>query len=86
MVTDAIFGVLFSGLSALLSLLPVWSLPTATDSTGPLGSILRAIITVDAVVPIRTAATALAASLALLLLLYAWDFLVWVYHQFWGSS
>lgn len=86
MVTDFLLGILFGGLNSLLSLLPSWSLPAPPDAREGTNTMVQALTTVASIVPLQQVVIATSAAVALVLLLYAWDFLVWVYHQFWGSS
>lgn len=83
MVTDAILGALFAGIGALLSLFPTFTLPTIDGSHN---QAILAVAQLNRVVPISTVIEALLAVLGVRLLLSGWDFVVWIYHQFWGSD
>lgn len=81
MITDAIFGALFAGLDALLTLLPSWSFPSSVDV-----GIADFAANLNNVVPIQTAMTVVGAGVALVLGLRLWDLSVFIFHQFWGSD
>ena len=82
MITDAVLGALFGGISALLTLMPSWSFPTTSGGASYLAPLTYA----GHIIPIQTAATVFALLLALRVLLAGWDFVLFVYHQFWGSD
>jgi len=83
-ITDLIISALLGGLNAILSLLPDYALPTVIESAGlRLGTYAAK---ADALFPFLTVAQITGLALALRLLMSGYDFLVWLYHQFWGSS
>ena len=82
MITKAVVDVFLSALDALFSLLPSWSFSPDSTAAGPLAWAVRA----NHVFPVFTLLTVLGLWVGLLVLLRTWDFGVFVYHQFWGSS
>lgn len=83
MITDFIIGAFVSGIGALLSLVPSVTIPDAGETfTQFAGVIGRA----NKVFPILVAVTCLGAIVTLKIALTAWEFIVFVYHQFWGSE
>lgn len=85
MITDLIITAVLGGINALLSLMPNWQLPTATEN-GFGGQIGQYAAMVDEFFPISTIVQIFLSWLGLRLLLAGWDFIVFVYHQFWGSN
>ena len=85
MIVDLVLSALFGGLAAVLNLMPSWTIPTP-DTTSVGTFIGRSLLTINGVFPAYTLATCLGIVLALQLLLQGHDFVVWVYHQFWGSD
>ena len=82
MITDFILGAIFGGISALISLIPTWSLPSYGGSPVYLQFITQA----NRVFPLTEACLMLAAYLGLRVVLQSWDVIVFIYHQFWGSG
>jgi hypothetical protein len=83
LITDYVLTAVFAGLSALLGLIPAWTLPTpASAGVTALGIVSN----LARIIPLVAITEAFAALLALQLLLTGWDFVVWVYHQFWGGD
>lgn len=82
MVTDALINAVFGGLNALLSLAPNWTLSPPAYESG----YLNIVYDFNKIVPIGDVVSALGIVLGLRVALQAWDFLVFVYHQFWGGD
>lgn len=81
-ITDFIVSGFLGFIRTLTDLIPAFNLPQPeTDGTvfGALGSL-------NAMAPLSAILLATIAALALRLGLVAWDAIVWIYHQFWGSS
>lgn len=81
-ITDVIVSAILGGLTALLSLLPTFTMPDAGLYDGFMGRVAS----VDNVFPIIFLFQCIVALVAVELLLRAWDVTVWVYHQFWGGD
>lgn len=81
MITDAIITVFLAAIDSLFSLLPSWTL-TVPDHSDVFGYIILA----NNIVPVGTVATQIVLWIGLLLALRLWDFIAFVYHQFWGSD
>lgn len=82
MITDFVLGAIFSGINALLSLMPAMTLPALDERNQFFGIVKDA----DGIMPIFEIAAGLTAMVAIRLLIQSWDFVVFVYHQFWGSD
>lgn len=81
MIIDALIRFVQGMIDALMSFLPVYQLP-ALETFEFLPYTQR----LNRVVPINLAVTLLVASIALRIAFNLWDFVVFVYHQFWGSN
>lgn len=81
MILGAIVTAFLASLDALLSLLPSWTVPTWPDSAW-----IGIAVELDAVFPVGVLIWSLFLTLAAVALLQLWDFGVWIFHQFWGSS
>ncbi len=81
MITDAILTALLGGLSALLGLAPVITIPDLQAS-----SIVTAIAAATGFVPVAAMVTMLLAYLAVMVGMQGWELVAFVYHQFWGSD
>lgn len=84
MITDFVLNAIFGGLNALLSLVPsvtIWDASSAADA-----STVDVIHNASNVFPLAFLVGGLLSLLALRIALDGWDFLVWVYHQFWGGD
>lgn len=85
MITDFVLDAIFGGIGALLGLAPSVTFPdTSGGTSGAWG--IGIIHNMNNIVPISTAVSCLLALLALRVAMQAWDILVFVYHQFWGSG
>lgn len=84
MITDLIVGGFLSFIATILSWLPEWDFPSL-DNVVP-GSLASSLGSVDNILPLLQIMLIFAAYLSVRLALIAWDGIVWVYHQFWGSS
>lgn len=82
MITDKILNAFFGGINALLSLMPSFTMPTFGGAT-LLG---QTVSQFEPIFPVGTVFAVIAAALVLRLALSAWDFIAFVYHQFWGAS
>lgn len=85
MITDAVLLGLSGFLTTLFDWLPTWTYvpePTGEDGSG----IVTLIGSANNVFPVLTIVQVLTAATVVRFALYTWDFIVWVYHQFWGSS
>jgi len=82
MITKWIVDAFLAGLDALLSLLPSFTVPTWDNPNGALGQVAN----LNRVFPVCTLILCILAVVVVMLALYAWDALVFVYHQFWGSN
>lgn len=85
MITDAIISALLAALDALVSLVPVVTLPvlTVTSFATQFASLISGI---HRAAPLGDALAVLALGLLVMFALATFDLGVWVYHQFWGSS
>ena len=85
MITDAIITAFFGSINALLSLMPSYVLPTelVVDRTLIIGQYASLS---NNIFPLVTIAKIAGLALAIKLLMFGWDFIVYIYHQFWGSS
>ena len=82
MIVDLLSAAVLAGLTALLSLLPTFSMPSAALYDGFLGDVGK----VDHIFPIITLLQCLTVLLAVELLMRSWDVIVWIYHQIWGGD
>ena len=83
MITDAFLDAVFTGLNALLSLVPSFTFPT--PGTG-YATELHLVFAIKQIFPIELSVSLFVAYLTMHLLLLGWDLLVFVYHQFWGGD
>lgn len=84
MITDFILNAVFSGIGALIGLIPAWSLPT--DGPGSVSSLVGMLHTMNGVFPVIITIWGILAVVSLKLILQGWDAIVFVYHQFWGGD
>ena len=82
MIPDFFLNALFGGISALLNLGPTISFDGDAAATTTFD--VTALI-VD-VIPLFQLIYAILFCAAIKLALMGWDFIVWAYHQFWGSG
>lgn len=82
MITDFVLNVLFTGINALLSLVPSVSIPSVGSDT----NYYAALYNLNRIIPIEWAAICFVAYFGTKVALQVWDFIVFVYHQFWGGS
>lgn len=80
-IVDLIVSALLAGLDALTSLLPTVTIPVGSQVH--VGSLA---VELGRVVPVAQIILGLSACIGLRLVMYGWDLVVWVYHQFWGSG
>lgn len=83
MITDFILDAIFAGINALLTLMPSLSI---SQPPSAFQAILGDIQGVNRIIPIAAIAGVIGAGLATRIALTGWDFLLLVYHQFWGSE
>lgn len=85
MITDAIIAAFFGGINALLSLMPTYVLPEGltVDRTLIIGQYASLS---NNIFPLGTIIQIAGLGIGLKLLMFGWDFIVFIYHQFWGSS
>lgn len=83
MVTDVFFQAIFAGISALLTLIPTYSLP---DPGNTFSNLVGYMHEADGIVPLQALGGAIAAMVGTLAVLRTADFAVWIYHQFWGGD
>lgn len=81
MITDFILSAVFGGINALLSLAPSYTLPTSSAGTA-----FQLMQSVNHIMPIADIGICIAAFITLRTALQGWDFVAFVYHQFWGSD
>lgn len=82
MITDIIVGGFLALIRTLTDLIPAIPLPNPSGSN----SFLATLSTANSIIPLATIILGLFAMVAVRFGLYAWDAIVWIYHQFWGSS
>lgn len=82
MITDVLVSAILGGLTALLSLLPSFTMPDAGLYDGFMGNIIK----VDYVFPIIFLFQCIVVLFTVELLMRSWDLIVWLYHQFWGGD
>lgn len=82
MITDLIIGGFIGFIRALTDLIPTFTLPVPTGN----GSVLSIAGSLNSIIPLNHILIAFFACVVVRLALAGWDALVWVYHQFWGSS
>lgn len=84
MITDFVLNAIFGGIDALLSLAPNVGAP---DTSAEVQRWNFALLDAsNRVIPTKAMATVLLALLALKVAMLAFDAVVFVYHQFWGSQ
>lgn len=83
MITEFIINGFFAGLNALFSLMPDFILPE--PSVGMLDLASYATI-LDDVFPISTLVNLAIAAMLVRTIIFGWDAIVFVYHQFWGGN
>lgn len=83
MITYIVVTALLASLSTVAGLLPALSLPVPGDTWG---SLLVNAYSANRILPVATVMLALFAYYGWKAALTAWDGLLWLYHQFWGSS
>lgn len=81
MIIGYVVSALLACIDALVSLFPSFTINLPGND-----GVLAIISAADGVVPVHTASQALLLALTILLGLRLFDFGVWVFHQFWGSS
>lgn len=86
MITDAVVQSFLAAVSALLTLVPAFTLPDFLAGEGAANTVAQGWRAANGVLPVYTIAQTLTAYLLVLLGLRLWDVAVWVFHQFWGSS
>lgn len=82
MISDFIINAIFGSINALLGLLPTWTLPNPSIGDGITGLVYD----MRRIWPITDFVTALIAFFAMRTGIMVWDFIVYVYHQFWGGD
>ena len=82
MITEWILNIFLAMIDGLVSLFPSFSLP---DWDAPSQS-LAAVANMNRVFPVCTLILCIIAAVALNIALYAWEFVQFIYHQFWGAS
>lgn len=83
MITDAVFGVLYAVIDALVSILPDWDMPDFGDG---LQGALNTIGNLNMVIPVHATFVAFAAIVATLVTFQVWALAVWVWHQIHGAD
>lgn len=83
MITDFILGAVFSGINALLSLMPAFTISPPGNTWSQL---IYDIGQVNNIVPMLAIFTVASMLIGLRVALTVWDFILFVYHQFWGSD
>lgn len=82
MITDFVLNAIFSGINALLGLMPTMSLP----SSNPYSTWIVDVYELNRIIPVVLIGTFLVAFLTIRVAMQGWDFILFVYHQFWGSG
>lgn len=85
MVTDLIVDAFMAALDAVLSLLPVVTVP-ASAVLSFAGDFVGFVVGMQRVVPLADILVLLVAQIAVMLALATFDLGVWIWHQFWGAS
>jgi hypothetical protein len=81
-ITEFLLVGFLAGLDAVLSLLPTFDMPEPNTYLSGFRFITKA----NEVVPVVTLTVCIVALFAVELAMRAWDLVVWIYHQFWGSE
>lgn len=84
MIIGLIVTAVLAGLDALVSLFPTIDI-SGLGGAGYDGTIHQ-IASIASILPLLTIVEAAGLVMAVVLALYAWDLIVWIYHQFWGSN
>lgn len=85
MITDAIIGGFLAFLGGFLSLVPSWTLPTLPAFTFG-QSIGNNVGVINRFFPLGDLFIQIAAGVVFAAGLFLWHLILFVYHQFWGSS
>lgn len=84
MIVDLIITAILGSINALLSLIPSWTLPTFGHDDGM--AFAEYTQAMNHIVPITTILSIIGAAIALRVIMYGFDGIVWIFHQFWGSD
>lgn len=82
MITEWIITVFLASIDALFSLFPSFTVPTFDSPTGAFAKIG----TLNKLFPVTTLILCILAAVTIMVALYLWDAILFIYHQFWGSS
>lgn len=83
MIVDAILRAIFASIGALLTFMPEFELEAPAIIPSDLG---RMFYHVSTIFPLGILLTIWGLMTAIKVALNVWDFLLFVYHQFWGAS
>lgn len=87
MIIEAVLGVIVGLIEWLVSIFPTFGLDLSeVDIASAVESVATAAAALDGWAPVDESLVAFASLLTLQVAISAWGLLVWVYHQFWGSS
>lgn len=84
MITDLVVTAILGAISALVGLIPSWTLPGMDSTNGHV--VGQYLYYTNTIVPMFTIVGILAASIALRGILAGGDLIIWIYHQFWGGD
>ena len=82
MITDLILNAFLACIDALVSLLPTINLPPLI----PFDLIAQFSYSMNRVTPLGTVLQLMFVAIGIRLALQGWEFIQWIYHQFWGAS
>ena len=85
MITDAVVTFVLGLLTSTLDLVPAFSFPDAA-AAGAGTKVAGIVAPIGAIIPLGTMAAAIGAGIAFSLALSGWRVVLFIYHQFWGSS
>ncbi|HVW42505.1 MAG TPA: hypothetical protein VHC18_14245 [Amycolatopsis sp.] len=83
MITDAVFGVLYAVVDALVTLLPAWTMPDLGDTVAV---VVSDIVDLNSALPVYEVFVGFSAVLATQVAFGLWGLVVWVYHQIHGAD
>lgn len=86
MITETLLAVALGLVNWIVWLVPDFGLELALDLAGAFGTMAEVAGTLNGWVPVAYLAAGLALLLGIQAAMTIWGFIVWLYHQFWGSN
>lgn len=85
-IVETLFRIVLGLVSWIASIIPDFGLNLELNLAGALAQLASALAAVNGWVPMNTLLLSVVMLFIVQIVVSLWGFIVWIYHQFWGSS